>query len=238
MHQFHGILPTHGRQASFQIFFRPARGRTGLLVPPKNVFMESFNCSKDLLRVRMQVFSPPRALTVKTPHSDVRREVDKDWVEGNISSNITSGTERGQARAGGTPFVQKSITRGVKDRGALGGRVLDYHREIAHQEMGRMKNDKFIFPAAILCDTGQCRVFKRQQKRILTSNQSVSWFRSGSGSCLRVCLTRRKLSPLRRFAMDSLSRSQGTIRIGFRGGSGKGETLGTVTLSEIIMDES
>lgn len=153
---------------------------------------------EDLLRFWIQTRPPSGILAFKAPQPDVRSKIDENRVEENITIGITSGTERGQARAGGRPFVQESIFVGIKESENPGGGVFDQYGLALDQELSRKKNDKFILPAGRLDSTGQHNTLRQRRKSILTLNQSIFWLRPGSFPKLSICLARCALSSARR----------------------------------------
>ena len=124
--------------------------------------MEQFNTGEDLLCIRMEIFPPPRALTIQTSQSEFGGKVHEDRVEGSVAVYITPGAEGGQTSAGGTPFMQEPIAGGVKERGMSGGGVFDRNGETADQEVRRVENDQFVFPGGSLGGAGQHRVCRQQ----------------------------------------------------------------------------
>ena len=171
MNQFLSICPADSRQTSWAW---PKIRWTGPVPVINNGPMERLNIGEDLLRIRMQLSHPPRALTIKAPQSEFSGKVHEDRVEGSVTINVTPGAEGRQTRPGGIPFVQEPITGGVKQCGSIGGRVFDHHRETADQEVRRVENDQFIFPGDSLGGVSQRRVCGQQQRLTLTLNQSVS----------------------------------------------------------------
>ena len=173
-------------------------------IPPglhSNSSVELFDPIEDLLRIWMQPSPPPRALAVEAPHPDVRSKVDKNRVEGDLTIHIPSGTECGQAGAGGTPFVQEPIFVTVKQCEKSGGGVFDQHGMAAGQEVSRMKNDKFAFPVDVLGGTGEHHALRQQRKSTLTSNQSIFLLRPGSIPCVFMWVVRSLLSSPRRVSI-------------------------------------
>ena len=131
MHQFLSILPPHGWLDTCTRGLKGAlNGGWGQLPRHKNnSCVKLLNLSKNLQCFHMQCISPSRDLLVKPPQSDCSSKVDKDGIEGDITTNITSGAECRKAGTSRTPLMQESITGGVKGCGALGDGVLDHDRE-------------------------------------------------------------------------------------------------------------
>jgi hypothetical protein len=76
----------------------------------KSSVVELFNLGKDLLGFYMQGTPPSRHLPVKTPQPNYSSNADKDSVECDLATNVTSGTERREARTSRTSLMQESIT--------------------------------------------------------------------------------------------------------------------------------
>ena len=123
-------------------------------------------------------------------------------IEGDITIDLTPGTEQGKAGIGMTSFVQESITDDVKGHGKLGGGVFDHQRTTADQEVGRIENDELIFPVGILDSTGQCHA-------PWTTTETCPYLEPIS----LIDSIRLELSPSRRSLMRSLSCAAGAMRI-------------------------
>ena len=93
------------------------------------------------------------------------------------------------------------------------GGVFDHHIEIAHQEVGRVENDKLIFMADTLRSAGQYHSVQTMVKKtILTRNQSLPALRPGSPFPWMADSNRWKLSLFRQLPMRLLSFAEGAIR--------------------------